>query len=318
MKMKARPICVKGMLAAVSVIAFLSGCGGGGGGGSPALNPAQTAPPTIFTSTTPTTLSGNLTSYSGDKTTNQYTQLTGTLDGSAIGNGVQLTSITINVTNSSGLAFTETFSNLAQTTDPTAPAGSTAKLLSQQKTDPDASIRTLTLIDPASLGLSYSTLGNWEYAASAGATALAGAYFSFGRLTAGSDIPTTGTGVYSGRMNGNYADGTKLYSVGADAAALANFGSNTVALTTSSTFKLDKSAPAGTPPTADSTLNITSGVLTYSPGTNTLSGTFATQNMSGPALGNFYGPAAAELGGTFFVKDGTNTQQMVGGFALKQ
>jgi len=64
-----------------------------------------------------------------------------------------------------------------------------------------------------------------------------------------------------------------------------------------------------------------SGVLTYAAGTNALSGTLTTANgsLSGPAVGQFYGPAAEELGGAFSLTSTTTSQDhVVGGFGAKR
>jgi hypothetical protein len=66
---------------------------------------------------------------------------------------------------------------------------------------------------------------------------------------------------------------------------------------------------------SDPSLNL-SGALLFPPGTNQLSGTLtSTGGMTGPASAKFFGPAAKEVGGTFFVTNGGN-QQMNGAFGL--
>jgi hypothetical protein len=40
--------------------------------------------------------------------------------------------------------------------------------------------------------------------------------------------------------------------------------------------------------------------------------------MSGNAAARFFGPAAAEFGGAFSMKNGTDTEQMTGSFMLKK
>jgi hypothetical protein len=57
--------------------------------------------------------------------------------------------------------------------------------------------------------------------------------------------------------------------------------------------------------------------MTYGAGSNSISGTFRLGNfMSGTGSGWFYGPAAQELGGTFFISGSAG--KMIGGFGGKR
>ena len=60
-----------------------------------------------------------------------------------------------------------------------------------------------------------------------------------------------------------------------------------------------------------------SGTLTYQAGQNSLAGSLATSNglMSGPVAGQFYGPSAKEVGGTFTLAPANGgTDRMFGAF----
>jgi len=76
--------------------------------------------------------------------------------------------------------------------------------------------------------------------------------------------------------------------------------------------------PLGSSPASAPNLNITNSTLTYQPGVNRITGTVQSSTMSGTADARFFGPAGAELGGAFFMKDAANTEQMSGGFVLKK
>jgi len=62
-----------------------------------------------------------------------------------------------------------------------------------------------------------------------------------------------------------------------------------------------------------------SGTLSYASGANSVTGALtAPAGLTGTANAHFYGPAAAELAGAFFVGDGANTKQMTGSFGVKR
>lgn len=186
-------------------------------------------------------------------------------------------------------------------------------------------------LDLAAAQFNYSTLGLWAKPslANPGGREVGGA-FSFGVLTRGADLPTTGGATYSGFMLGRYAgaaidaSGTTLpastYTVGAMAVAVADFGARSVTFVTSDTHRT-----AGVATASDQRLNL-SGTLIYAAGTNRLSSTsFASPGygMTGSANASFYGPASAalppaELGGAFNVANPAGSQSMMGSFALKR
>ena len=58
------------------------------------------------------------------------------------------------------------------------------------------------------------------------------------------------------------------------------------------------------------------GTLTYSPATNTFTGTLtnAGGTMSGSSTGRYYGPAAQELGGVFTVKSANTSESLTGAY----
>ena len=62
-------------------------------------------------------------------------------------------------------------------------------------------------------------------------------------------------------------------------------------------------------------LNMT-GTLTYAAGSNAFSGTVSASGLSGQVKGQFYGPAATEIGGTFAVK-GSGVTTYAGAFGAK-
>jgi len=109
----------------------------------------------------------------------------------------------------------------------------------QQNSATDGSARSLLFANSsyALFNLNYMTLGFWEYETSgSAASGVGGAYAAESRPRA-RDIPTNGTASYNGGMIGRYADGTNSWAVSASAASVADFGTRSVSLTTSNTFK---------------------------------------------------------------------------------
>ncbi|MEW5709458.1 MAG: transferrin-binding protein-like solute binding protein [Pseudomonadota bacterium] len=295
----------------------LAACGGGGGSSSGLAPNSPTYNEILFGS--PATIDGTLQNYRLNSSAITPASGSGNdnkIEGTVKGNSGTLTAIDITVTFQGSHLFTETFDNFTTTTETDSEFGVAYKF---QKIDAaDGSVRKMTFFEPQALGLRYSALGIWEYETSPGANPSQGGYFSMGAITHGSDIPISGSATYNGKLIGTYTDGTAVYAVGANASATADFTftSPSVTLSTSDTQVVQKGT--SNPPTPRVDLNL-SGKLTYPGGTNNLTGTLTTtNNLTGPASARFYGPQAAELGGTFFVKNASDTEQMVGGFALKK
>jgi hypothetical protein len=300
------------------LLSLLAACGGGGGSSSGLTPQAPTYSKILFGS--PTTIDGTLQNYR--LTTAQITPATGggddnKIEGTVSGSSGHLASITITVTFEGNPLFTETFDAFADRIyQPLAPLTYRYQEKSVPAGDAGATAK-ISFFEPQALGLTYSALGLWECEGCVTGTASVGGYFSMGAITQGSDIPISGSATYNGKLIGTYADGSKVYEVGAMATATADytFTSPSVSLTTNNTVIVEKGT---TTQINRNDLNL-SGTLTYPGGTNHLTGTLTTgSGMTGPAAARFYGPQAAELGGTFFVKNTGNTEQMVGGFALKK
>lgn len=303
---------------------MLAACGGGGGSSS-GLSPNQpTYNRILFGSETP--IDGTLHQYSLNGAKITLASGTNEISGTVNGNNGNLTSIDITVTFQGSILFTEKFDNFTETTATASEFGVGYKF--QSIDNGTQGVQKMTFFDPKALGFEYSALGIWECEAcpGSGIAPSVGGYFSMGAITFITDIPTTSTANYSGKLVGTYADNTNVYSVGASALANANFGTQTVTFWTENTQKVIKNS--GGTPTLDTNLDIKPSVLTTTLTSTTpgyqLKGTLETKGgMRGPADALYYGPQAAELGGTFFVSDnpvnpGASTKQMVGGFALKK
>ena len=306
-------------LLVLAMATSISACGGGSSGIKSTPLPATTRPPTatqypsVLTWTFGDTLTGPAVGYTTDYTNKALVEVPG---GSATGrinssaSGPQ--NLTLTVNGIGGASFSEQFS-AADLTTSTAVPGTSARLLSGYKTATDGSVRTLTILDTASSNFNYMVLGAWEYAPIAGATSNNAAWFAFGPATRPTDIPLSGTATYRGLMVGRYADGAAIWTVGATASAAADFANRSIIFNTSNTQLNNQTGTLATP-----TLNL-SGTLSYAAGANNVTGALITPaGLTGRARAQFYGPAAAELAGGFFVGDGANTKQMTGSFGVKR
>ena len=148
------------------------------------------------------------------------------------------------------------------------------------------------------------------------------AYVLHGNLTPAANVPASGTGTYTGRMNARdfpTDDGVSSQSAAAtrywgDATLTAAFATSSVngRLTNLQSRPGDDSS--------DSTAVL--GELTFDATINgnrfTASGVTGTQDMagyqSGSVRGAFFGPAAEEAGGVFDATDAANNRAMVGYF----
>lgn len=330
------------IFAPLFALIVVAGCGGGGGGGEGpgARNPGISYPTSLMAATT-ADLGGFSAAYSLNQTTDTLTSIPPGAGGT----------VAINLNTPSAGAYTVNVSAIPHPSGAPEPLFSfqvrpanLGTLANVQGTGCPNCFRTGTPqasdgqtvqfidLDLAAAQFNYSTLGLWLKPSLANpASREVGGAFSFGVLTKGVDLPTTGTANYSGFMVGRYAgaaidpNGATLaptvYTVGATATAAANFADRSVTFATAASHRT-----SGLVTTSDQRLNL-SGALTYAAGTNQLTSTSfgAGYGMTGTASASFYGPPATttpfappELGGTFAVVNPGGSQSMVGGFALKR
>ena len=166
--------------------------------------------------------------------------------------------------------------------------------------------------NPYGFGWNYQTFGTWVTGAGTGSGTVGN--YSVGVVSTGLEIPTTGSGTYTGSTGGRYSDALgNDYFTSSDFSAAANFATRSVSLTSSSTATTRDLLAVST----DANLDFT-GTMTYTAATNNLSGTINTTGGStGNVTGQFYGPAAEELGGTFSV-DPVGVNAYIGAFGAKK
>jgi len=164
---------------------------------------------------------------------------------------------------------------------------------------------TLRIYNPGAttqgIALTYTGYGQWRRTGTpqfGTGTAVNDTYFVYGLKTPSADVPRTGSATYTTALDGTYANGTGVYAVNGTGSLTANFGAGTGTINYSANLagvrEGDSAALAGL------------GALTGGAGTITYRSSGFTSTVAatggGFALGvngNFYGPAAQEIGGLF-------------------
>ncbi len=289
-------------------IVTLGGCGGGGGGGTI----TDIAPPMPTTTT---------------KTENGISQ-----EADYTASGTVVTSVTDQIANKTGSSVSITTNDadgVIQKVAITTPNG----LVTWDTNNGDmidTSGAVIAVTNPSSLGVvinkdnpsvpwQYQTFGIWETGLDTNTGRIGS--ISVGESTTGSNIPLTGTVDFDGVSGGIYIDPVgKTYITASDLYARVDFGQRTIAMETVGTGKIDAvtgDIGSGNYP-VDLSLDM-QGTLRYSAGLNSftgtvsapgMTGTVSTPGMSGTSTGQFYGPAAQELGGVFSLQGaGVETYQ---------
>lgn len=166
--------------------------------------------------------------------------------------------------------------------------------------------------NPYDAAFEYQTFGTWgAYAGSPQPSAINSV--SLGSATPVTGMPATGAANFSGFASGIYYQGAGGYFTTANMNAGVDFGARTIAFSTNNTLV---SGSIGGGVVEAPTLNMT-GFATYATGTSKFSGTVSTANgMIGGMSGQFFGPNANEIGGTY---NATGSQgYTAGGFGGKR
>jgi hypothetical protein len=168
-------------------------------------------------------------------------------------------------------------------------------------------------VDTAAAGQNYQTYGTWGAGDADGPNGIFSG-FSVGAATPAASVPAAGSAQFTGSLYGEawFGDGAGNGEIASTVSINVNFASRSAVFASADWTRYNDQVVAGT---------ALSGVLTYAAGTNALSGTLTTANgsLSGPAVGQFYGPAAEELGGAFSLTSTTTSQDhVVGGFGAKR
>jgi len=173
----------------------------------------------------------------------------------------------------------------------------------------DTTLRGLNLYTtdttiPAGPVFQYLTWGDWyEDSDFSGTVNSVVGFLVVGQPTLPANIPVSGTATYTGLTMGIIADSATSH-VGdfhANFSATADFSARTLTVSTSGMTVMMNHTPVPRPD-----LDYF-GTLSYSPGSNQFSGTVNTTSSggTGTATGQFFGPAAEEIGGVVKINGGT-------------
>jgi hypothetical protein len=290
----------------------LAGCGGGGsGGGGPAGDPMpQTLGFTSFSAVQPNqtvAMSGMSQTVNGNNTATAVT--------SATFGGVDTASTSVQLTYDaaktlSGIAVASSDASISFSKG----AGDSISCSSGSCLASDATgNRTVVMADAQVRGWNYQTFGIW-------ANAPIGPYqsnaFSVGNATPGTAVPLTGNASFTGLALGLYIDASgTVFATAANMSANVNFSARSIGFATSSTTV--QNVTTGTV-ASNTGLNL-AGNLAYGAGSSQFSGSVVTSNgaLSGSTAGQFYGPAAEELGGIYSLS-GSGTMRMLGAYGGKR
>lgn len=169
------------------------------------------------------------------------------------------------------------------------------------------------IANPYAQGWNYQSFGVWN---THGPGTREIASFSFGAPTPASAVPSSGAASFAGRLGAIYVSpGGQASIATADVRVNADFSNRSLGFASSgTTLTQDLKSSIAAPQ-----LNL-GGTLTYSPATNTFSGTLtnAGGTMSGSSTGRYYGPAAQELGGVLTVKSPNTAETLTGAYGAKR
>lgn len=298
----------------VALTAGLTGCGGGGGGGS--VPPVAEVPFTSFAAVQPNqtvVMPGISQTASGTEETwdTSHTVTSATLA------PVDTASSTLKLTYDPSLALSAvSVSTPYSSVSISKAAGDSIDCTTSAcyAANSTGSVEAI-VINGKAAGWNYQTFGIWDRADTL--TTWQSGAISAGNPTPASAVPLSGVATFTGLSSGFYIDpsGTPYFTA-ASMTANADFSSRSIGFSTSGTQLVNlNNVSLG----ADAGLNL-SGTLTYSPGTSVFSGSVTTANtaLSGSATGQFYGPSAEEIGGTYSLSASSGVSHMLGGFGGKR
>jgi hypothetical protein len=165
-------------------------------------------------------------------------------------------------------------------------------------------------------GWNYQSFGAWTIAANGPAPQHV-VVQTGGTVTEMDNVPTTGSATYTGRSAGVLHIGIgQIFDTRSDVAVVADFGGGMITFDTDETMIDDRATDLGSRRARNLDLQ---GRFSYT-GISQFGGDVSNVtdgNLLGRVDGQFYGPAAVEVGGTFTVGDGISTSY-IGAFGAAQ
>ena len=183
----------------------------------------------------------------------------------------------------------------------------------------------MVLHDPAAAGWTYQTFAHYIDKENG----VVHGYQSIGDETARIAMPTAGTATYTGITTAHLVSGDKSQQVTANVNAVANFAKKGLRFNTSNSqthvMTVDKDETGyGSDKyvrlsTAAPNLNL-KGNAAWNANINMFKGNVSTTDnqMKGTLNGKFFGTGAAEIGGTYGLKNSANNAQLIGGYGAKR
>ena len=286
------------LLSMLTLLAMLTACAGGGGSSS---SSSGTSPFTAWSAVAPNTsiqLSGSSTTVVAAGSTAGY----GATGNFTFDTARNLTTISMTSSTGAGASFN------ASSGDSFYQGIGNGTVFAVNKQGIGA-----VVVNPYDAAFEYQTFGAWGSYANGPQPSNASAV-SLGSATSVTGMPSTGSATFNGFSAGMYYQGAAGYFTAANMSAGVDFAARTIALNTTNTVVTG--AVTGAASIQSPSLNMT-GYGTYASGTSRFSGSLTTANgMIGTMTGQFYGPNANEIGGTYFA---TGSQgYTVGGFGGKR
>jgi hypothetical protein len=299
----------------LAVPLMLSACGGGGGG------TVSSAPPTTLVTTPLTTWSdvqpntnveakgrGQQAAYTYDPAGKKITSISDTAQPTAV-------SAIFMFDGSSALSQVSIDSGGSLAGGPTS-ALNADFVMAVSNTATNASKAVVS--NPKNGAWNYQSFGVWENGLDS--TSRTVGVFSVGNNT-GTAIPGSGQATFTGKVAGSYIDTLGQGNTAlADLQVIANFGAGARSLDFSTSNTVISKDPGTVAFAPRDTLNLTGTLNLATDGTNSFTGTLTTASgLSGTSTGQFYGPNAEELGGTFFLPaTGTSVETYSGAYGASR
>lgn len=263
----------------------------------------------------PVAAQATITTYSGTQSTMKYS--TTPTSASGFGNNTRITTQVVYDSATDTYTLKDTAAPTVMSSFGPANITSTTTNFTNYRKTSGATTETFRLLNksPANtlIVLNYVTYGQWRRSTASGTTnSVNDTYVVFGTKTASSAMPTIGSATYNTILDGTFVNKDGAYAVSGSGTFNANFASGSITYSATASGAPEVGGPA-----------IAFGAMTGTGSIATASSSFRGTggfNGNGYALdvnGNFYGPAANEIGGTFRLRStsaigGNGTGAIVG------
>ncbi len=170
----------------------------------------------------------------------------------------------------------------------------------------------IVMHDPAAAGWTYQTFAHYIDPKNG----VIHGYQTLGDETVFGSLPANGTATYNGLTTAYLVEGGKQRQLTADVKAVVDFAKKGVRFETlnSQVHSLNNGVRTST---AAAGYNI-KGTAAWGNANHFVGNAKTTNGLSGNLNGKFYGANAAEIGGTYGLKNAADTEQLIGGYGAKR